>query len=410
VAFESLLPGKWQELPNTKIRSVLPNPLPERPSVNVSTNPAGILDAWNGGTVDTKRSRMLLVANGGHDSWAGNEVYAITASPAGVARIRDHSPLTGSSSSQPALADGSPTSRHTYGGVCYLPDLDRVMFTGGATCPFGSIDKTIWHALLATARPEYEHNSAAQPVRETFGYCLQYDPVSRFGILFDRDWVHRVNVRTRALAGTIRTMSVELSTDASALIDPLRRRLVLLDSTGPRCRTVGLDPPHAEAAFAMSNVPAAVGSNRSPGWGMDPTVDRYVYWGGGNSVYTVHPDTGAWSQVATNTGPNVPQQPLGTFGRWGYLPAFNVWLLVNDIDQNAWVFKVSELAAAWETLPNGALQFTEQRQGPTVGLRLLTALRGQAWDFNGRQYPTEADARAAVEAYATEQRVRKVKR
>jgi hypothetical protein len=342
--FASLNPGQWQELPNTKIRSVLPSPLPERPSVNVSNNPIEIIAAWNGGTVDTLRSRMLLAANGGHDSYAGNEVYAVNASPPSVERIRNHSPLTGSSNSSPALADGTPTSRHTYGGVCYIPTLDKLMTVGGATCPQGSIDKTIWQLALATTPPPWEHNTATQPVRETFGFCLLFDAATGFGILFDRTWVHRVNVATRALVTgpghPMHTMAVELSTDASALIDPVRRRLVLLDNVGPTMRTVGLDSPFSGAALAMSNVPATL-SNRSPGFGYDPLADRYVHWAGGNSVHAMHPDTGAWAQVATNAGPGVPQQPLGTFGRWGYLPLFKVWLLVNDIDQNAWVFKVS---------------------------------------------------------------------
>lgn len=31
--FDGLTPGQWRELPNTKIRGVLPNPLPDRKSV-----------------------------------------------------------------------------------------------------------------------------------------------------------------------------------------------------------------------------------------------------------------------------------------------------------------------------------------------------------------------------------------
>jgi hypothetical protein len=53
-------------------------------------------------------------------------------------------------------------------------------------------------------------------------------------------------------------------------------------------------------------------------------------------------DTGAWTQVATNPGPTVPGQQWGTFGRWGYVPQYRVFVLINDIDQNAWVFRLAK--------------------------------------------------------------------
>ena len=57
------------ELPNTKIRSVLP----ATPQMG---NAGSLINAWNGGTVDTARSR-LLVWGGGHADYYGNEMYAL---------------------------------------------------------------------------------------------------------------------------------------------------------------------------------------------------------------------------------------------------------------------------------------------------------------------------------------------
>src|SRR5688572_20679742 len=45
----ALQPGQWFELPNTTIRSVLPDPPPRG-------TPTTITQAWSGGTVDTHRS------------------------------------------------------------------------------------------------------------------------------------------------------------------------------------------------------------------------------------------------------------------------------------------------------------------------------------------------------------------
>ena len=66
---EDLQPGRWLQIPNSKLAAVLPSPLPPGGS------PANITEAWNSGAFDTKRNR-LLVTGGGHNDYGGNEVYA----------------------------------------------------------------------------------------------------------------------------------------------------------------------------------------------------------------------------------------------------------------------------------------------------------------------------------------------
>lgn len=97
------------ELPNTKIRSVLPSVVPQG-------NPADLVVAWGGGTVDTARNR-LLVWGGGHANYWGNEMYALDLPSLSIKRIIDPSPLTSQSNCQSALPDGTPVSRHTYYGL-----------------------------------------------------------------------------------------------------------------------------------------------------------------------------------------------------------------------------------------------------------------------------------------------------
>lgn len=59
-------------------------------------------------------------------------------------------------------------------------------------------------------------------------------------------------------------------------------------------------------------------------------------------VYALNMDSGAWTQVATSAGPARAGKPQGTFGRWGYVPHNNVFALVTDIDDNAWIFRVAK--------------------------------------------------------------------
>ena len=95
--------------------------------------------------------------------------------------------------------------------------------------------------------------------------------------------------------------------------------------------------------MATSNAPAFVTSQQSPGIAYDPVADRIVAWHGGSSVYTLDMATGVWTEVAVNPGPTAAAPQWGTFGRWGYVPQYGIFVLINDIDQNAWVFRLNNM-------------------------------------------------------------------
>src|SRR5688572_8836666 len=78
----TLNPGQWGRIPNTKISSVLPNPLPPG-----WTGPASIVIAWNGGAYDSKRERILIGCAGGHADYTGNEIYAVEVVAGTISRI-----------------------------------------------------------------------------------------------------------------------------------------------------------------------------------------------------------------------------------------------------------------------------------------------------------------------------------
>ena len=124
----------------------------------------------------------------------------------------------------------------------------------------------------------------------------------------------------------------------SAAIDAKRRKFVMI---GDGVQVIDL-ATNTIKTMQTSNTPAFVTSKQSPGIAYDPVADKIVAWHGGSGVYTLDMDTGAWTQVATNQGPTAAGQQWGTFGRWGYVPQYRVFVLVNDIDQNAWVFRLTK--------------------------------------------------------------------
>jgi hypothetical protein len=314
-------PGQWMELPNTKIRSVLPNPVPQGYAPHIIT-------AWGGGTVDTARNRMI-VWGGGHADYWGNEVYALELSNLTIKRIVDPSPLTSQANCDSALPDGTPVSRHTYDGLAYIAHADRMLGIGGSMAPCGYLDKATW-AYDFTAN-KWNMMTSTSPV-STHGAIAVYDPVSKLSYIKDQNsfWSYSLETNQYTKLGD---MFVDYH--VTAAIDTKRRKFVMI---GDGVQVIDL-ATNRMSTMSTSNAPGFVTSRGAPGIAYDPVADRIVAWHGGGSVYALNMDTGAWTQVATNAGPPAAAS-TGTYGRWGFVPQYGVFALVNDIDQNAWVFKL----------------------------------------------------------------------
>lgn len=105
---------------------------------------------WNSAAFDTTRNRLILTG-GGHNGYGGNELYALQLDdvPIRMVRLTDPAlPQSGGTcetltprTSAPGGATSvgtypqsspQPNSRHTYGGLQYIPYLDVFWMTGGS--------------------------------------------------------------------------------------------------------------------------------------------------------------------------------------------------------------------------------------------------------------------------------------
>jgi hypothetical protein len=90
---------------------------------------------------------------------------------------------------------------------------------------------------------------------------------------------------------------------------------------------------------------AAIVNGQAPGFVFDNAIGKYVGWRGGANVYTLDPDTLVWSTIApAATNSVVPTNPpdQGTYGRFQYSPNRNVFVAVNSIDQDVYIYRLSE--------------------------------------------------------------------
>jgi len=318
-------PGQWMELPNTKIRSVLPSPEQRGYSPY-------LVQAWNGGTVDTARNR-LLVWGGGHADYWGNEMYALDLASLTIGRITDPSVHTAAATCTPALPDGTPTSRHTYDALTYIAHADRFFASNGSLSPCGFGQSDTWTYDFGAGT--WQLMTTSNPT-QAYGTMSVYDPLTKLVYVKDTQGFFSYSLESNTYT-KLNTTDQIVDYHLSATIDSSRRKFVMI---GNGVQVVDLNTNQL-TTMSTSNAPAFVTGQQSPGVAYDPIADRIVAWHGGGNVYALNMDTGVWTQVATNAGPTANAPAQGTFGRWGYVPQYRVFALINDIDQNAWVFRLA---------------------------------------------------------------------
>mgnify|MGYP001198638826 CR=1 FL=1 len=122
----------WATPVVNRLDDVKPSPLP--PGVE---GQAAVCDDWTGGTVDQGRGEFILPAQGGHNGYYGNEVYAVALRDPAPAWRRVWGPSPNSSIStsgggfnvKGAYADGQPRPVHGWNRPCCSSD-GRVWLAG----------------------------------------------------------------------------------------------------------------------------------------------------------------------------------------------------------------------------------------------------------------------------------------
>lgn len=333
----------WQVLPGTKIDTVCAakNGFP---SVAAVEGCAGIL-SWSGGVLDTTRER-LIVWGGGHNAYYGNEIYGLDLGAKKMSRLNDPGlPLALCTA---ATANGTQAaSRHTYDGIEYLPNVDRMFVFGGAlACDSGGLGADTWTFSFATMTWKRMNPSGPIP-RANPGVTTAYDPTTKLLFLHDQydlysyDFAKDEYVRLHQSAGS--------GYHLNATIDPVRRRFLLLGHDAYAGKATVISYDIAQTSAVTRQVLATVGGDAVlgttyPGVDYDPVRDRVVAWNGGDSVYSLDMDALVWS-VATAPGGPGPLPPSsgtgspGTHGRFRYSPASNAFVVVNGVSTDAYAFR-----------------------------------------------------------------------
>jgi hypothetical protein len=337
-------PG-WHQIPNTKLREVCP---PNNTQYQFASNCTNVVAAWSGGIADQGRNR-LVVWGGGHNDYYGNELYALDLNSLSMTRLNDPSPLYPGPPPLPCnttLLDGKPNTRHTYGGLSYIAHADRMYDFGGiVACTNGGGSDDTWTLDLGTLRwTRMDPHKGPQP-RTIIGVVMSdYDSNTRLVFLdnlrdfysysFDKNSYSRLQFDTR-----------DVSYHMTAVIDQDRRLFVMFGGEGDGNGGVKVINIGPRSNYQVQDWNARVKGcdalrNASyPGLAYDPVQKLIVGWAGGDTVYLFNPDTKSCTPLTYPNGPG-EQQPNGTHGRFRYFANLDVFALVNDVRQDAFLLRL----------------------------------------------------------------------
>lgn len=340
---DDIPPGHWYEVPNSMLESVAPSPVPPG-----STGVRSVIVSWNGGVFDTKRNR-LVVWGGGHTNYAGNEIYAFDLNTLQWKRLTEPSSLDGWTDGDVVYSDGRPVSRHTYNYIEYIPPpYDKFFVAGGSALYWDSgYDSNTYYFDFDTN----EWETLAEPILndKKIGSIAVTDPVT------NKVWFHGAGnnsylsvfdpeFQSWTARGLKSTGSGFIPARWSAAIDPIRRKLVAIGNDG-KVFTWDL----AQAGNISHNKLITTGDTDiiykdSPGFAFDPISEQFVAWAGGADIYTLNPDTAKWTRIspaATNTTIPTDTPGTGTFGRFRYVPSKNVFICVNSVSENVYIYRLT---------------------------------------------------------------------
>jgi len=305
------------------------------------SGPASVIKAWGGGAYDTKRRRLVL-AGGGHTDYGGNEVYAFELDSLEWRRLTDPSTLDAEFNT----GDGTPVARHTYDGMEYHPGLDRILMFGGSLYRDGAArDSAMWHFH---PKPALWQRGAAAPL--TGWPAAAVDPrTGRYFVHVQYSLLEYRPVENRWIRRSPRQDHVG---EGTAAIDPVGNRFYVLGSGRlwyyDLNRLVSLTRRRADS-FGDTGIER----RHAPGLEYDPARRRLVAWDGGRSVWSLDPVALEWLRHTGAEGPAPERMGVrggrrrlksnGVFGRWRYLPEFDVFIGVNGAHDNVWVYRMPDL-------------------------------------------------------------------
>jgi IPT/TIG domain-containing protein len=337
--------GTWQELPNTKIRDVLPDPTgyPIDPlTFEALWNPVNIMD-YSGG-VQIPGSREIVVDGGGHHEYPGNEKYSVPYDGRPVSRIGMPSLYTVDGSTNETYPDGRPAQRHTTDSMVFLPDFNAIFKTGGGLWEGGWPTAAAWLFYLGTQLDERlpDHPPGDYGAKSLYSVAKWHPGLNKI-VVRGRNYIALYDPFARVWEE--KAYGSWNESEMTGILDTKRNRLVNIGHGRSEVWDLGTWQRIYDSEDTAGPIPFSGPTFHDvwgPGFVYDEIGDQYIGWSWltPSMLYFVNPDTWAIT-AATMAGTPPPQLAWssGTFGRFVRVTdPFDGVAVVHSIDSNA--FKV----------------------------------------------------------------------
>jgi hypothetical protein len=330
---QNMSPNTWYEVPNSKMRPVCADKS-LYPGIG-SSDCSAVVRKWSGGVFDSKRNR-LVVWGGGHKAYGGNELYGFSLDSLKWERITNPSPPRECTA---ILSDGAPTSRHTYNLICYASATDKFVSTPapGIFCPPSGFDPNTWTFDFDLKKWTNLRPGGTNPGSTHGGSA--YDPLTNRVFRMGRHhgttaglWEYDLGQNRWQI---LNRKQDNLTSYMGGAVDTKRNLLVAIAGSQVIVYDIG-QGNYTQQVYTTSG-PAF----NAPGVVYDPAADRIVASDGGSRpVYAFNMDSKTWTQKKSPPGSQSVAEG-GTYGRFNYSPKENAYVLVNSVDNNVLIFKLT---------------------------------------------------------------------
>jgi hypothetical protein len=376
----------WYTVPNSLMEKYCPTP-----AVGGNNSCTAVIQSWSGGQF-IPDNKQMLVWGGGHGDYYGNEVYAFSIDSLKWSLLTQPSrtaPLT----DQDPLPDGNPVARHTYDDLAYIGHSKKMFAFGGSRAGNGYGTSVTWTLDMNSKTWKNMVPAGTAPHGACCNMSSDYDPVSKLVIFRDPFSLFSYDVDNNKW-NTLLEWSHSWGPQKGVVVPA--RRLYFTIGSGEFLVYDIAAKKDVSAAWKTSGGDAIIGGY-GPGMAYDNKSDKLVAWSGGG-VYALDLSTKVWSRMSS-TGAPPAQTEWGTYGRFRYVPEENVFILVNDMRENVYFYKMS----AGEGVTNGV---GTRRVTPGSGMQKLILEPGRPGQWPAFSIPLDGSAgRVDVAVYDTRGRL-----
>lgn len=364
---DRLAPGHWMEVPDSQMIKVAfewPKDAKKHGSV------VGTMRTWSGGAYDTKRDR-LIIWGGGHNNYAGNEIYVFDVRRLKWERLNDPTLDTDPEArlEQTGLySDGKPRSFHTRDYLEYVPTIDRFCSLGVAS-PFPRSRRVLQQHQVTWAF-DFDAKKWEKKARPPFHMIASaWDPVA------GRAWARARAVAYIACWDPLKdvwaTRSKRLKSHnnfrVSGVIDPVGRRFLAIGGEFFFAYDIGAEGMLPQKDIVSKGPQDIVSVPMGAAMDYDPVADKLVCWKGGADVFTLDLASMTWEKVPPAAGNAViPTDPekRGTYGRWRYIPSKNAYIVVNSVKGNVYFYRLTRRAG--QPIPRRFVEALKEKDAALV--------------------------------------------